>query len=269
MRVTVPEIRSAKGKRRLTCLTSYDAPFARIVDAAGIDMILVGDSAGTVVQGGADTLRVTMEQMLYHTRCVAPSVTRAMVIGDMPFGSYQVSDVEAVRNASAFLAAGAGAVKLEGGERAAERVRAIVRWDIPVMGHVGLTPQSVHALGGFKVQRDEARLVEDARSLEAAGAFAIVLEAVTPSIAARITREVSVPTIGIGAGKDCDGQVLVLHDLLGLSGDFRPKFVKRYADLGEAAAKAIAAFKREVDAGEFPGAEHAYGEQSAKQKGKT
>lgn len=260
-RVTVPDLRAAKGRRRLTCLTAYDAPTARIVDGAGIDMVLVGDSAGTVVQGGADTLRVTLDQMLYHTRCVAGATARALVIGDMPFGSYQESDEAAVRAATAFLAAGAAAVKLEGGARAADRARAIARWDIPVMGHVGLTPQSVHALGGYRVQRDADRLSADAQALVEAGVFAVVLEAVPPSVAARITREIPVPTIGIGAGRDCDGQVLVLHDMLGLSGEFRPRFVKRYADLGAAAREAAAAFKREVEAGAFPGAEHCYEEQ--------
>jgi 3-methyl-2-oxobutanoate hydroxymethyltransferase len=249
--------------QKITMLTAYDFPFARIVDEAGIDAILVGDSVGMVVQGLENTLPVTMEEMLYHTRLVSRAVKSAMVIGDMPFMSYQTSLEEAVRNGGRFLKeAGASAVKIEGGSEIAEHVRVMTRSDIPVMAHIGLTPQAIHRMGGYRVQgRDEEtarRLIEDAHILEDAGAFSIVLEAIPMELAKRITEELTIPTIGIGAGPHCDGQVLVLHDVLGLFERFIPKFVKRYANLKEEALKAIRDYKEEVEKGIFPAKEHSF-----------
>src|SRR2546425_5332718 len=234
--MTIPEFQQHKrDKKKLIVITAYDALFARIVEQAGIEAVLVGDSLGVVVQGKANTLSVTMDDMLYHTKLVAGAAQRALVIGDMPFLSYQVSVEEAVRNAGRFLQAGAAAVKLEGGAAVVDRVAAMTRFGIPVMGHLGMTPQSVHQYGGYKVQgkaADQAEvLLSDARALEAAGAFAIVLEAVPAILARTITQALAIPTIGIGAGPACDGQVLVLYDLLGLFDEFVPKFVKPYAHL--------------------------------------
>ena len=257
--LTVPEFQGAKG--RADCLgvvTAYEYTAGRIADEAGADAIPVGDSLGTVVQGHPNTLRVTLKQMAYHTECVVRGVRRALVIADLPFLTYQVSPGQAVRNAGRLLQAGAAAVKLEGGERMADAIAACVRADIPVMGHVGLTPQSVHRLGGFKVQRNGSRIVADARAVEAAGAFALVIECVPSEVAAEVTAAVKIPTIGIGAGPHCDGQVLVWHDLLGLFDGFRPKFVKRYADLGAQARTAIGDYCREVRGGTFPGPEHEF-----------
>ena len=243
-------------KRKIIVVTAYDALFTRIAEEAGIDVLLVGDSLGVVVQGKKDTLSVTMEDMLYHTRLVAGAAQRSLVIGDMPFLSYQASVEEAVRNAGRFLQAGAAAVKLEGGQAVADRVRAMTRFGIPVMGHVGMTPQSMHAYGGYKVQgkgkQPAARILSDARAVEAAGAFALVLEAIPADLAKRITRAVSIPTIGIGAGRHCDGQVLVLYDLLGLFDDFTPKFVKPYAHLKADALQALRRYREEVEQGKFP-----------------
>ena len=254
--VTVPRLLEKKRRReRIVALTAYDAPFAALLDQAGLDVVLVGDSLGNVVQGEASTLPVTMEQMLYHTRLVARAVKDALVVGDMPFGSYQVSSEDAVRNAVAFLKAGAAAVKLEGGVRMQGTIGRLAEADIPVMGHVGLTPQSVHALGGYKVQRDAKRLMRDARAVQAAGAFAVVLEAVPARLAAEVTAALRIPTIGIGAGPRCDGQILVLHDLLGLSAR-APRFAKRYAEMGRLTLEAAIAFAAEVRAGRFPGKEH-------------
>jgi 3-methyl-2-oxobutanoate hydroxymethyltransferase len=255
--MTVTEFQKRKRERKkLILVTAYDALFTRIAEDAGIEAILVGDSLGVVVQGKNDTLSVTMEDMLYHTRLVAGAATRALVIADMPFLSYQVSVEEAVRNAGHFLKAGAAAVKLEGGAAVVDRVRAMTRFGIPVMGHLGMTPQSVHAYGGYKVQaKDRAQgdaLLQDARALEQAGAFAIVLEAIPAELARRVTESLTIPTIGVGAGPDCDGQVLVLYDLLGLFDEFVPKFVKPYAHLKADALQALRRYREEVEQGKFP-----------------
>jgi 3-methyl-2-oxobutanoate hydroxymethyltransferase len=256
-RVTVPLFQSAKKSgQRLTVMTAYDWAFARLLDQAGVDCLLVGDSLGMVVQGHPHCLAVTMDQMVYHTQMVARAAQRALVVADMPFLSFQVTPEEALRNAGRLIQeGGAAAVKLEGGVVRAQTVRAIVRAGIPVMGHVGLTPQSVHEFGGFKVQRDAARLLEDARALEEAGVFSLVIECVPADVARSVTAALSVPTIGIGAGVDCDGQVLVLHDVLGLLPEGRPRFVKRYADLASTILTAVAAYNADVRAGLFPGEE--------------
>ena len=255
--MTIPEFqRHKRDKRKLTVVTAYDALFTRIVEQAGIEAILVGDSLGVVVQGQANTLSVTMEEMLYHTKLVAGAAQRALVIGDMPFMSYQASQEDALRNAGRFLQAGAQAVKLEGGAAVVDRVAAITSIGIPVMGHLGMTPQSVHRYGGYKVQgkeSDQARLLlSDAKALEAAGAFAVVLEAIPAELAKILTEQLTIPTIGIGAGPHCDGQVLVLYDLLGLFDDFVPKFVKPYAHLKTDALQALTRYKEEVEQGKFP-----------------
>ena len=252
----------ARGEK-IVAITAYDALFASLVDAAGVDLILVGDSLASVLCGEETTLSATVEQMTYHGRIVTRGATRAFVVVDMPFLSYQVSPAEAVRNAGNILKhTGAGAVKLEGGFEVVDAVRAIVRAGIPVMGHLGFTPQSVHALGGHRIQgKDEeaaARLVEEAVALEEAGVFSIVLELMPTAAARRVTEAVSVPTIGIGAGPDCDGQVLVLHDMLGLNEGFSARFLKRYAELGKATREAVARYAEEVRAGSYPAAEHGY-----------
>lgn len=256
--ITVPDFRAARGVRKLAVVTAYDYTSAVIADAAGVDCILVGDSLGMVVQGHSTSLPVTLNEMLYHLRCVARGAKRCLIVADLPFMSYQVSPRQAVKNAGKLLKAGAHAVKLEGGRRMAEAVAACVRADIPVMGHVGLTPQSVHRMGGFKVQRDADELIADAHAVEDAGAFSMVVEGVPTEIGAKVTAAVGVPTIGIGAGPQCDGQVLVWHDLLGLYDAMRPKFVKRYAELGSLAKDAIAAYCDEVRTGTFPAAEHGF-----------
>ena len=255
--MTIPEFqRRKRDRKKLIVVTAYDALFTRIVEEAGIEAILVGDSLGVVVQGKKDTLAVTMEEMLYHTRLVAGAAKRALIIADMPFLSYQVSVEIAVRNAGQFLKAGAAAVKLEGGGAVLDRVKAMTGFGIPVMGHLGMTPQSLHAYGGYKVQaKDRAnseKLLEDARGLEQAGAFALVLEAIPADLARRVTESVSIPTIGVGAGPSCDGQVLVLYDLLGLFDEFVPKFVKPYAHLKADALQALRRYKEEVEQGKFP-----------------
>src|SRR5436190_18979788 len=248
---------------RISMLTAYDATFARLFDRAGIEILLVGDSLGMVIQGHDTTLPVTMDQMVYHCANVARTAETAHLVGDMPFGSYQASADEAVKNAMRLVAeGGAESVKLEGGAEYAEIIQRIVRAGVPVMGHIGLTPQSVHKLGGYVVQgRSEekaARLVADAKALEAAGCYAIVLEAVPAELGARITAELSIPTIGIGAGVACDGQVLVSYDLLGINAGFAPKFVKKYLDLSKLVTEAVQRFADEVRAGEFPAAEHSF-----------
>ncbi|HNP29879.1 MAG TPA: 3-methyl-2-oxobutanoate hydroxymethyltransferase [Nitrospirales bacterium] len=255
--MTIPEFKRYKKQgKKLSVVTAYDALFTRIIEQAGLDVILVGDSLGMVVQGKSNTLSVTMEDMLYHTRLVAQAAQRALVIGDMPFMSYQASVEDAVRNAGRFLQAGAAAVKLEGGAPVVDRVEAMTRFGIPVMGHLGMTPQSVNQSGGYAVtgkSQDEAEIiVSDAKALEAAGAFAVVLECMPTGLAQRITGELSIPTIGIGAGQGCDGQVLVLYDLLGLFDDFVPKFVKPYAHLKADALQALRRYKEEVECGKFP-----------------
>lgn len=263
-KITTADVRRKKEEKRpITMLTAYDYPTARLVDEAGVDLILVGDSLGNVVLGYDSTIPVTMADMLHHTRAVTRGVTRALVVGDMPFLSYHFDRAETLRNAGRFLQeAGARAVKVEGGREVAESVRAVVSAGIPVMGHLGLTPQSVHQLGGYRVQGRDAdaarRLLDDARILEAAGVFAIVLECVPVQLAQEITAAVQVPTIGIGAGPHCDGQVLVTHDLLGLYGDFKPKFVKRYAELHQEIGRALREFKEEVESGRFPAEEHGF-----------
>lgn len=254
--------KKAEGKK-ITMLTAYDFPTAQIVDQAGIDMILVGDSLGMVVQGASSTLPVTMDEMIYHTKMVSRAAQSAMVVGDMPFLSYQTDKAEAVRNAGRFLKeAGAEVVKLEGGSQMAETIHAIVNAGMPVVAHIGLTPQYIHMLGGFKVQgKDEAareKILADARAVQDAGAFSVVLEAMPSSLAKEIHDMLHIPTIGIGAGMDCDGQVLVIHDILGLFDRFTPKFVKKYANLKEQALKAVKEYKQDVEGGKFPSEEHSF-----------
>uniref|UniRef100_A0A7C4QKZ7 3-methyl-2-oxobutanoate hydroxymethyltransferase n=1 Tax=Schlesneria paludicola TaxID=360056 RepID=A0A7C4QKZ7_9PLAN len=258
--VTVPQFMAAKSQgRKLAVVTAYDWLWAGICDAAGVDAILVGDSLGMVVQGRDTTLPVTLRQMHYHAEMVARGAERALVIADLPFLSYHVSPRQAVRNAGRLLkSTGVSAVKLEGGVTQAETIRALAAADIPVMAHVGLRPQAVRHLGGMKLQRQEAALLADAHAAQDAGAFALVLELIPRSLAARITQELAIPTIGIGAGPDCDGQVLVGPDLLGLNAGFYPKFLKRYADLRTQAIAAISRYADEVRSGQFPDAEHSY-----------
>jgi 3-methyl-2-oxobutanoate hydroxymethyltransferase len=258
--VTVPDFLAARARgQRLTMLTAYDYTMARLLDAAGVDSILVGDSLGMVVQGQPDSLAVTLDEMIYHSRLVMRGVKRALVVTDMPFMSYQVSPQQALENAGRLIKeGGAHAVKLEGGVRSAAAVQAITTADIPLMGHIGLTPQSVRRLGGFKVQRDAGRLMEDALAIEAAGAFSLVVECVPSELGARITEAVKIPTIGIGAGPHCDGQILVTPDLLGLFDELRPRFAKQYVDLGATIRQAVGAYCREVRDGAFPGPEHGF-----------
>jgi 3-methyl-2-oxobutanoate hydroxymethyltransferase len=244
-------------------MTAYDAAFARLVEAAGIDVILVGDSLGMVVLGHPTTVPVTMDDMVRAAAAVSRGASRPLLVGDMPFGSYQTGAQDALRNAARFLKeAGMDAVKIEGGSEVVETVRALVANGIAVMAHVGLTPQRVAQLGGFKVQAKTARaarrLIDDALALEEAGAFSIVLESVPAPVGALATERLAIPTIGIGAGVDCDGQVLVLHDVLGLYGEFKPKFAKRYAEVGAAVTEALRAFDRDVRDGSFPTAEHSF-----------
>jgi 3-methyl-2-oxobutanoate hydroxymethyltransferase len=258
--VTVPDFVAAKARgHRLTMLTAYDYTMARLLDDAGVDSLLVGDSLGMVVQGQPDSLGVTLDEMVYHTRLVARGVRRSLLVADLPFMSYQVSPQQALESAGRLIKeGGAHGVKLEGGVRSAAAIAAITAAEIPLMGHIGLTPQSVRRLGGFKVQRDAERLMEDALAVEAAGAFAVVVECVPTELAARLTAALKIPTIGIGAGPDCDGQILVTPDLLGLFDDIRPRFVKHYAELGQAVRKAAESFCREVHEGSFPGPEHSF-----------
>ena len=263
-KITVPHIVKMKQRgEKITCLTAYDYSFARILDEAGVEMLLVGDSLGCVVQGCANTLAVTMDEMIYHTRLVTRGRKRALVIGDMPFMSYQVGKDEALRNAGRFFQeAGAEAIKLEGGVAVQESIRAIVDAGMPVMGHIGLTPQSVHQFGGYKIQgRDKERreaVLRDAVAVEEAGAFAVVLEGIPQDLASEISQRLAIPTIGIGAGLQCDGQVLVIHDMLGLFDDFVPKFVKRYADVKQTMLGAVKEFVSEVKGRKFPAEEHSF-----------
>jgi 3-methyl-2-oxobutanoate hydroxymethyltransferase len=262
--VTVRDIRAFKDRgERFVMLTAYDAPSARLLDEAGIPLILVGDTVGMVALGHRNTLPVTMDDMIHHTAAVVRGVTNALVVGDMPFMSYQVSVDEAIRNAGRHLQeAGAHAVKLEGGKRVVELVGRLTDAGIPVMGHLGLTPQSVNQFGGWRVQgREEEqahRILQDAKSLEAAGAFALVLEAVPPGVGQEVTRSIHIPTIGIGAGPHTDGQVLVWHDFLGITPGRLPKYVKRYASLGDEIKRAATAFAADVAAGAYPAPEHTY-----------
>jgi len=258
--VTVPDFVSARAQgRKLTMLTAYDYTMARLLDEAGVDSLLVGDSLGMVVQGHADSLPVTLDEMVYHTRLVVRGAKRALVVADLPFLTYQVSPQQAVESAGRLIKeAGAHAVKLEGGVRSVAAVEAITRADIPLIGHVGLTPQSVRRLGGFKVQRDADRLLEDAKAIEQAGAFAVVVECVPAELARRVTEALTIPTIGIGAGPHCDGQVLVGHDALGLYTAFHPRFVKRYANLADAVREAVRGYCDDVRSGAFPAEEHSF-----------
>ena len=255
--MTIPDLqRYKREKKKVIVVTAYDALFTRILEQAGIEAILVGDSLGVVVQGKPNTLSVTMEDMLYHTKLVADAAKKSLVIGDMPFMSYQVSKEEALRNAGRFLQVGAHAVKLEGGAPMVDRVEAMTQVGIPVVGHLGMTPQSVNQYGGYKVQgqsQDQAKnLLSHAKALEQAGAVAIVLEAIPSALAKTVTEQLTIPTIGIGAGLHCDGQVLVLYDLLGMFDDFVPKFVKPYAHLKADALQALRRYKEEVEQGKFP-----------------
>lgn len=260
-RLTPMAIRARKGGTPITCLTAYTRPMARLVDRH-CDVVLVGDSVGMVLHGMDSTLGVTMEMMILHGQAVARGLTQALMVIDMPFASYEEGPAQAFQNAAKLMAqTGAQAVKLEGGQHMADTIRFLTLRGIPVMGHVGLTPQAVNVLGGYKVQgrgADAQRVLDDAREVADAGAFAVVLEKLPADLGKAISGAISVPTIGIGAGVDCDGQVLVLDDMLGLFGDFRPKFVKRYADLGDQADAAIAAYADEVRARRFPSAEHLF-----------
>ncbi len=258
--VTVPDFLSARHRGvRLTMLTAYDYTMAQLLDQAGVDSLLVGDSLGMVVQGHADSLSVTLDEMIYHTKMVVRGSKRCLIVADMPFMSFQVSPRQALENAGRLIKeGGAHAVKLEGGVRSAATIAAITAADIAVMGHVGLTPQSVRRLGGFRVQRDEAKLLEDSLAVEKAGAFAVVLECMPAETARKITAALKIPTIGIGAGAGCDGQILVAHDLLGLYSDFQPRFVKRYGEIGRSIKQAVGDYCREVREGKFPAAEHAF-----------
>ena len=270
-KVTVPGILQRKSEvpsenvspAKITCLTAYDYPTARLLDEAGVDVLLVGDSLAMVALGYESTLPVTLEEMLHHTRAVRRGTHRALLVADMPYGSYHDDPMEAVRHGVRFIKeAGAEAVKVEGGERRMDLIARLVEAEIPVMGHIGLTPQSVNVFGGFRVQgkTEEAgeKLLRDAHAVEAAGAFSIVLESMPRELAARITSELRIPTIGIGAGPDCDGQVLVINDLLGLSFGHQPKFVRRYADVGEIISRAAAEYCRDVQRGSFPSDEESY-----------
>lgn len=268
MAVTAADLRAMKaGGERITMVTAYDYPTARLVDAAGIDAILVGDTLGMVVLGRSTTVPVTMEDMLHHVAAVTRAATRALVVADLPFMTYQISVEEAMRNAARLMqVGGAGAVKIEGGTSLAPTLRRIVEAGIPVMGHLGLTPQAVHQIGGFRLQAKTPaaaqQLIDDARALEDAGAFAIVLELVPAALAARVSERLAIPTIGIGAGPDCDGQIQVLHDLLGLVGDpehdHLPRHARRYAEIGVALRDAIAGYVGDVRAGTFPAAANVF-----------
>jgi 3-methyl-2-oxobutanoate hydroxymethyltransferase len=245
--------------KKITALTAYDFPFAGYLDKAGIDIVLVGDSLGMVVQGKENTLSVTMDESIYHTAMVSRACRYSMVVGDMPFMSYQGSLDRAVENGGRFLKeAGASAVKLEGGADVCPVITALAKAGIPVQAHIGLTPQSVHQMGGFKVQRDEEKLLKDARDVEKAGAFSVVLEGIPSPISTRITQTLNIPTIGIGAGPGCDGQILVLHDMLGINDRFLPKFVKKYADIAQIASQGLASYIKEVKEGTFPSDEYEY-----------
>jgi len=254
--------RKARGEK-ITSVTAYDYPTARLADEAGMDFVLVGDSAAMAVAGRPHTLEATVEEMLYHTRAVRRGIARSLLVADMPYGSYHLSETEAVRNALRMIKeAGAEAVKLEGGRKQAPLIERLVLAEIPVMAHIGLTPQAVHLLGGYKVQGKDPRvaraLLEDARAVASAGAFAIVLEGMPRELAARITAESPVPTIGIGAGPDCDGQILVFHDLVGLSFGVQPKFARRYADLAGEVRRAFAEYAADVRTGRFPSDQESY-----------
>jgi 3-methyl-2-oxobutanoate hydroxymethyltransferase len=259
-RITVPEFTGFKAAgRKISMVTAYDFPMARLVDSAGVEGILVGDSMSMVVQGHDSTLPVTLDEMIYHAEMVGRAVEHALLVVDMPFPSFHLGAHKAIENAGRILKESrCQAVKLEGGVEQAETIEALVRAGIPVMAHCGLRPQSVHTLGGYKVQRDEVELMADAKAAEAAGAFAMVLECIPRELAKKITEKISIPTIGIGAGADCDGQVLVLHDLLGITSGYMPRFVKAYADLKSDITRAVTEYRDEVRTGTFPAKEHGY-----------
>ncbi|MEE9219407.1 MAG: 3-methyl-2-oxobutanoate hydroxymethyltransferase [Acidobacteriota bacterium] len=263
-RLTIPKLIERKGEgRRITMVSTYDTPTARLVDEAGIDILLVGDSLAMVVLGRENTLSVTMDEMIHHTRAVARARRRALLVADMPFLSYHISRRQGIRNAGRLVQeAGADAVKVEGGRERAAAIQAIVDAEIPVMGHVGLNPQAVQRLGGFKIQgrtlEHAESILRDAEALQQAGVFALVLEAIPEELGRLITHSVKVPTIGIGAGRHCDGQVLVFHDLIGLEERQKPRFVRRYACLRDPILEALSAFRREVEAGHFPSDEEVY-----------
>ncbi|GCE27807.1 3-methyl-2-oxobutanoate hydroxymethyltransferase [Dictyobacter alpinus] len=262
-KVTVPAIKARKHQSKITMVTAYDAPMARIVDQAGIDMILVGDSLATTVLGHANTLAATVETMIYHSAAVAQAQPSALIVTDMPWLSYHISTEETIRNAGRLIREGkAEAVKLEGGRKRIPMIEALLAAEIPVVGHLGLTPQSVHAMGGYKVQGKELEaaheLLADARALAQAGVFALVLEGIPDILAKRISEEIAIPTIGIGAGPYCDGQVLVFHDVLGLSSGHLPKFVRQYAQLAEIATQALQQYKTDVQGGTFPSDQETY-----------
>lgn len=262
-KVTVPSIRARKGSEApISVLTAYDYTMARLLDEAGVDIVLVGDSLGAVIQGEDTTIPVTLDQMIYHSACVAKGVQRALVVTDMPFMSYQVSVEKALESAFRILKEGrTSAVKVEGGVTIVDTIRRMIELDIPVMGHIGLTPQSYHRMGGYKVQgfSDGEKLIADAKALDEAGVFSIVLEGIPNDLAAEITEIVSVPTIGIGAGPDCDGQVLVTHDLLGMQNKKAPKFVRQYAQLSSTILSAVQQYIDDVQTGAFPSDEFSYG----------
>ncbi len=263
-KMTVPEVRGMKEKgEKIVCLTAYDYCFARILDEAGIDLMLVGDSLGSVVQGHDSTLPVTVDDVIYHTRAVIRGRRRALVVSDMPFMTFQLGVDEAKRNAGRLVQeGGAESVKLEGGVTQAATIEGLVKMGVPVMGHVGLTPQSIHQFGGYRIQgRGEAdahAILDDAMAVEQAGAFAVVLEGIPVQLAREITQRLSIPTIGIGAGMHCDGQILVVHDMLGLFDDFTPKFVKQYANLKETVGGAVRSYMEEVRTEAFPAEEHTF-----------
>jgi 3-methyl-2-oxobutanoate hydroxymethyltransferase len=258
--VTIPDFMTWKSQhRRISVLTAYDYPTAKLLDLAGVDCILVGDSVGTVIQGWETTLRVTLDQMLYHAEMVARAARRCLVVADLPFLSYQVSPRQALRSAGRIMKeTNCQAVKLEGGRKIASTVKALVDAEIPVMGHVGLRPQAIRRLGGYKVQRSSDEILADALAIAEAGAFSIVVECIPRELAAKITEQVPIPTIGIGAGPHCDGQVLVIHDLLGMLEGFHPKFVRQYAELGTEIRTAVARYVADVSEGRFPGERESY-----------
>lgn len=262
-KITTKSLAKMKARgQKIVCLTAYDFAFARILDICGIDVILVGDSAANVVYGMRTTLAIGMEEMLYHTRAVSRAVQRALVVSDMPFLSYQVSEEQAVANAGRFLQSGAEGVKVEGAGPILGTVERLVELGIPVMGHLGLTPQSVHQLGGYRLQarkpEEQEKLIQDALALERAGCFALVLEKVPAEVAKTVTAKLHIPTIGIGAGPDCDGQVLVLHDMLGFGDESPFKFVKRYAEIGLVVKSAVESYIAEVRSGKFPNKDHSF-----------
>jgi len=263
-KVTILDLKKMKEEgEKITMLTAYDCPTSRMLDASGIEILLVGDSVGSVIAGYQNTLPVTVDEIIYHCRAVACGRNRALLVADMPFMSYQISSEEAKRNAGRMIKEGfAEAVKIEGGTNMEEVIKAICEIDIPVMAHIGLTPQSIHRMGGYKVQgradKEREKLLNDALAVERAGAFAVVLEVMPSSLSKEITHQLTIPTIGIGAGVDCDGQVLVINDLLGLSGEFRPKFVKRFATLEPLISKAVKDYIKEVKGSKFPGSEHSF-----------